>query len=97
MTLETTPETRYGADPEPVQAELRPCAYCHTMFAPKRSAQEFCSQRCRAGYHVDIGTTGKVASVRRIHRGASIVIHLEGPAAEAALKLELRQKVRVVR
>ncbi len=90
-------ETRFEGSPEDAQTEARVCAYCHTMFAPKRSAQEFCSQRCRAGYHVDFGTTGIVASVRRIHRGASIVIHLEGPAAEAALKLELRQKVRVVR
>jgi hypothetical protein len=90
-------ETRSEADQDHAQVEARVCAYCHTLFAPKRLAQGFCSQRCRAGYHVDIGTMGKVASVRRINRGASVVIHLEGPAAEAALKLELRQKVRVVK
>lgn len=35
--------------------------------------------------------------MRKIARGASVVIHLEGPAAERALKFGLREPVRVVR
>lgn len=43
------------------------------------------------------GAEGRVVSVRRIRSGASVVIHLIGPAAEAALQLRLGERVRVVR
>lgn len=78
------------------QLSAASCAYCLALFMPRRSAQEFCSAKCRSAYHVDHGAEGSVASVRRIHRGASIVVHLTGPAAERALKLRLRERVRVV-
>ena len=81
----------------PSQAELRPCAYCQALFEPKRHWGAFCSEKCRNHFEVDFGTTGHVASVRRINRGASIVIHLEGPAAERALKLGIKELVRVTR
>jgi hypothetical protein len=44
-----------------------------------------------------ISGLGTVASVRRINRGASVVIHLTGPAAERALRLGVRELVRVVK
>jgi hypothetical protein len=37
-----------------------------------------------------------VRSVRRIKTGASVVVHLTGPAAEAALQLHLGDEVRIV-
>lgn len=79
------------------QAEVRSCAYCRGLFAPKRAWQPFCSVACRNGYDKDIGTTGTVASVRRTARGASVVIHLTGPAAERALNLLLKEEVRIVK
>lgn len=79
-----------------VATEQMACAQCRRLFAPKRPSQVFCCTRCRSEYHVDHGASGKVAGVRRIHRGASIVIHLTGPAAEAALQLLPGQKVRLV-
>lgn len=82
---------------ENAQAELRLCPYCKSMFAPKRRWEAFCSPKCRTAFDVDFGAQGVVASVRKIARGASVVIHLEGPAAERALKLGLREKVRIVR
>lgn len=82
---------------EPAQAEMLSCPYCLTMFQPTRRWERFCSPKCRTAYDVDFGALGKVASVRKIARGASIVIHLEGPAAERALKLGIRELVRVVR
>lgn len=82
---------------EPAQTEMRPCPYCQGMFTPKRRWEAFCSSKCRTAYDVDFGAQGTVASVRKISRGASVVIHLTGPAAERALKLALRDIVRVVR
>lgn len=80
----------------PVQVGAKPCAYCHALFLPNRPAQAFCGAKCRNNFHTDTGTEGEVKSVRRINRGASVVIHLSGPAAEAALGLKLRDRVRVV-
>lgn len=81
----------------PAQAEMRPCPNCRAMFTPERPWQEFCGTKCRNAYDVDVGAQGTVASVRKINRGASVVIHLTGPAAERALKLGLRELVRVVK
>lgn len=64
---------------------------------PRRPSQAFCAARCRVAYHTDHGAEGRVVSVRRIRSGASVVIHLIGPAAEAALQLRLGERVRVVR
>lgn len=91
-----------NADPssmhcEGAQHELRPCAYCRTLFPPRRQWEAFCSAKCRNDYNTDIGTEGVVASVRKIARGASLVIHLSGPAAERALRLGLRDVVKVVK
>lgn len=91
-----TARTRSDVSPAPVQVEARACGYCRMLFVPTRLAQAFCSAKHRKAFHDDFGAMGQVASVRRINRGASVVIHLEGPAAEAALKLVLREKVRVV-
>ena len=92
----TITKTRYGSDGSCEQVEVRPCAQCRRLFAPKRPSQVFCCTKCRSEYHVDHGASGTVAGVRRIHRGASIVIHLTGPAAEAAMQLLPGQKVRLV-
>jgi hypothetical protein len=67
------------------------------MFGPKRRWEVFCSKKCRNDFQADFGATGKVASVRKLRRGVSIVIHLEGPAAERALNLEPREIVRLVK
>lgn len=78
------------------QGELRSCAYCQTLFVPARPQQSFCATKCRTAFHVDRGATGAVRSVRRIKTGASVVVHLTGPAAEAALQLHLGEEVRIV-
>jgi hypothetical protein len=71
------------------------CPYCRQLFLPKRRWAAFCSKKCRNGYDQDMGAQGRVASVRRLKVGVSVVVHLTGPAAERALNLELRQLVRV--
>lgn len=91
MHCEVAPE------PDPIQFEARCCSYCRALFSPTKRWQAFCSGRCRNDFNVDFGTHGQVASVRRINRGASIVIHLEGPAAERALKLALKDPVLLVK
>lgn len=91
MHCDTPPE------PDPVQVEALCCAYCRMLFSPTKRWQAFCSSRCRNSYNADFGTHGQVASVRRINRGASIVIHLEGPAAERALKLGIKDPVLLVK
>lgn len=88
--------TRSAMSSSADQIEARTCVYCKALFLPKRLQQLFCTDKCRSSYHIDVGIEGRVASVRRINRGASLVIHLSGPAAEAALGLKLRDKVRVV-
>lgn len=83
--------------PDRAQIEARPCAQCHGLFQPARPSQAFFTTRCRQQFHVDHGIEGTVVSVRRIHRGASIIVHLpDGPASEAAMLLKLKDKVRVV-
>ncbi|MBS0380140.1 MAG: hypothetical protein JSS29_16790 [Proteobacteria bacterium] len=93
MSAEPVDTTRYEA----VQGEMRTCAYCHSMFTPKRRWEAFCKSRCRMAYEADFGAQGKVASVRRLKNGVSVVVHLEGPAAERAVKLGLRELVRITR
>lgn len=78
------------------QTEARTCANCRTLFVATRVAQEFCSTRCRKQFHVDHGKEGKATSVRRTLKGASVVIHFRGPAAEAALQLKVGHRVRLV-
>jgi hypothetical protein len=92
-TIESTSETRSDSP----AVEIRACANpsCGRPFQPKRGAQVFCLDKCRQSYHRDHGTTGKVASVRRTKGGASLVIHLSGPAAESAIQLKLGELVRV--
>lgn len=82
---------------EHAQEEIRACPYCRGLFAPKRLQQVFCSDRCKLGYHKDIGTEGVVAGVTRLKRGVSVVTHFpDGPAAERAIALLKGQSVRVV-
>ena len=83
--------------PNALQDIISMCGYCHGLFTPRRRWAAFCSAKCRNGYEADVGAVGRVASVRRIRRGASVVIHLEGQAAERALQLVLRELVRLVR
>ena len=80
-----------------VQTEIRECPYCRSMFSPKRRWSAFCSAKCRDGYEADIGATGTIASVRKLQKGVSVVIHLKGPAAERALNLVPRELVRLVK
>lgn len=79
------------------QTEMRDCPYCRSMFTPKRRWGAFCSTKCRNDFEADFGATGTVASVRKLQRGVSVVIHLRGPAAERALNLVPRETVRVVK
>lgn len=79
------------------QAEMRACGYCEALFTPRRLWEAFCCSKCRTAYDKDFGTQGAVASVRRINRGASVVIHLTGPAADRALRLDLKQLVRITK
>lgn len=91
-------ETRSTPVSLEIQQEMRPCPYCHELFAPKRKAQAFCGSKCRSAYHIDVGTLGQIRSVHKLLRGrVSVVIHLEGPAAEAALNLPVREQIRIVR
>jgi hypothetical protein len=69
---------------------------CGRGFKPKRPSQVFCLDKCRKDYHRDHGTEGKVARIQRTKSGASLVIHLAGPAAEQALQLHIGELVRVV-
>ncbi|MGA8094774.1 MAG: hypothetical protein WBV35_07235 [Steroidobacteraceae bacterium] len=64
---------------------------------PARRWQAFCSVAHRNAYDAEIGAVRTVASVRRLRRGASVVVHLEGPAAERALNLEIGATVRLVK
>ena len=81
---------------QPHQQATAECPQCRSLFAPRRPTQTFCCDRCRGDYHRDRGIEGRVVSVRRISRGVSLVIHIAGPSAEAALRLKLRDVVRVV-
>jgi len=88
-----TAQTRF----EGQQGEMRTCPYCLKLYPPKRARQEFCGDKCRNGFHMDVGTAGKVAGATRIKRGVSIVLHFpSGPAAERAILLLKGQAVRLV-
>jgi len=79
------------------QVEAATCAYCCTLFLPVRRWGAFCSAKCRNDFEADFGATGAVASVRKLRKGVSVVIHLNGPAAERALKFGIRDPVRLTR
>lgn len=88
-----TSQTRF----EGQQAEMRTCPYCRGLFQPKRARQEFCGEKHRNAYHIDVGTEGVVASVTRLKRGVSVVTHYpDGPAAERAIGLRKGQVTRTV-
>jgi hypothetical protein len=80
-----------------IVAEQKPCAYCASLFAPKKAWAAFCSPDCRTSYDIDIGATGRVSSVRKLRNGVSIIVRLSGPAAERALNLTPGDRVRAVR
>lgn len=90
--------TRCDAHPIDVQVEARVCHYCHCFFEPKRPRQAFCNDKCRYGFHTDVGTEGAVAGVTRLQRGrVSVVLHFEAePAAERAIRLLKGERKRVV-
>lgn len=81
---------------ETAETRTRACRYCGASFEPRRSWAVYCSPRCRDAFAADIGMTGKVASVRRLRKGISIVMHFDGSAGERALKLAIGECVRVV-
>lgn len=72
------------------------CAQCRSDFTPRRPTQAFCCDRCRKAYHTDRGIEGTIAGVRRTKSGASVTVHLSGPAAEAAMGLAIGRRVRLV-
>jgi hypothetical protein len=74
----------------------RTCCQCDGVFSPSRPTQHFCGDRCRKAYHTDRGIEGKVAGARRTKTGASVTIHLSGPAADQAMGLQIGEIVRVV-
>lgn len=89
--------TRSSDGSAPIQLEARECPYDHVLFVPKRQRQDFCNDKCRLGYHKDVGTEGAVAGVTRIKRGVSVVLHFAtGPAAERAIRLLKGERKRIV-
>lgn len=76
---------------------MRPCAYCATLFEPKKRWAAFCSSDCRTSYDVDVGATGRVVTVRKLKTGVSIILRATGPAAERLLNLTPGDQVRAVR
>lgn len=78
------------------ESEIRGCALCGGQFMASRPSQTFCGRKCRKTFFEEIGASGIVAAVRKIKGGASVVIHLSGPAAQSALGLELKGNVRLV-
>ena len=70
------------------------CPQCQGTYQPARPSQVFCGKKCRDAWHIDHGHRGAVASVRRLKRGISIVLHTDD---EGLLNLELGQVVRVVK
>lgn len=82
---------------EGAQAEMKECPYCRSLFRPVRRWGTFCSDKCRNDFDADFGALGAVASIRKLRKGVSVVIHLHGPAAERALRFGLKDAVRLVR
>lgn len=70
---------------------------CQVLFKPETPWQTFCCPGHRNAYDREYGALGTVASVRKLRRGVSVVIHLDGPAAERALNLNPRELVRLVK
>jgi hypothetical protein len=67
--------------------EMRACACCMSLFKPQVSWQEFCNSKCRSLHNRLHGTAGRAVVVRRLIKNrTSVVLHFDGPAAEAALK-----------
>jgi hypothetical protein len=73
------------------------CGMCHSPFRARTPWQSFCSTRCRTAFAVEHGTEGQVSGVRKVKNGVNVVVHFEGPSAEHALKLLLRESVRLLR
>lgn len=83
--------------PTPRQEALVVCP-CSKMFRPKKPWQRFCSASCRQSWDVEAGTMGRVASVRKLTRGrVSVILRLEGSAADRALNLTPGDDIRVVK
>lgn len=83
--------------PEPRQAAMSVCP-CGRMFRPVKPWQTFCCASCRSSYDAEVGATGTVASVRKLTRGrVSVIVRMEGPAAERAINLSPGDRVRAVR
>lgn len=92
MSIPASHVERVLADGMPQKA----CAQCKSAFHPKRPSQDFCCDKCRMGYYIDHGMEGAVYRVQRTRAGASVVIHLSGPAAESAMGLPIGSVIRVV-
>jgi hypothetical protein len=82
---------------ETVAQSERICPSCGNPFTPRRSWAVFCSSACRTTYDQEHGTEARVAAVRKLKTGVSVVLRLQGPAAERALNLGIGEGVRLVR
>jgi len=80
-----------------MQVEARCCPYCSTLFVPRRRFEHFCRAKCRNAFHMDVGTSGTIASVRRINKGISVIMHFTGPAAMSAMALLPKEAIRLVK
>jgi hypothetical protein len=79
------------------QIDMRECPACPTLFTPQRESQVFCTDRCRRNFANDVGATGRIASVRRLQRGVSVVMHFaDGPSADRAINFTPGQHLRIV-
>lgn len=83
--------------PASAEPESRACPYCGAAFAPKRPWQRFCSAAHRTAFDKEYGAVGKVAAVRRLRRGVSVTVHLDGAAAERAFNLAIGAAVQLSR
>lgn len=82
----------------PQQGEFRLCPYCAAAFVPKRPHQAFCKTTHRQAYAADMGVQGRIVVNRRLMKGrTSIVIHFDGPSADAALNLGLGDLIYVAK
>jgi hypothetical protein len=79
------------------QGEMRACAYCRTLFEPKKRWAAFCKPECRTAFDVDFGATGRVVTVRKLKTGVSLILRATGPAAERLLNLTPGDQVRAVK
>lgn len=80
------------------QSHERACAYCGGPFDARKPWAAFCKPQCRAAFDVEVGATGTVKAVRRLTKGrVSVILWLDGPAAERAIHLEPGAAARVTR